>query len=238
MEQSALIESLSKHLGALASLVNWFIVTALTMIYSGIKREKTVEVAGLHVRHRDAFYLAALLAVLTQLGMILLLMRISGVLSLLDRAHFPEGFTRLATDSWLLNPFSFFGSALLARLQSAVSYFLFFVVLSLSVLPLVTMELGEMRFRGAIVLVLAATGAATALATWGVYQNILGRLRDVGAALYSALASTFLEKNLSLVLFPMILKVVRDAVVPRLTGGPQSPSKSLRRRPGRRSPGS
>lgn len=212
MDQKVILESLSKHMDALASLLNWFVATALAMTYAGVKRQKTVEALGLKIAARDAFAVAAVLTVFFQIGMLLLLMRLFSMLSVLGRAEFLEGFTRMAFHDWYLNPFSFFGGGVPSQVHSIISYFLFFLVMNLFTLPLATLPGIGSRFSHVILWVLLVTSLVTAIAVWGVHWISLKRLKDLDSNVYSAVATTFMWRTPVLLLVFPITKAVRDAL--------------------------
>jgi hypothetical protein len=213
MDQKILTDAVGKHLDAIAFLLNWFIATAFAMSFAGITRQEIIEVLGLKVKSRDAFHVAALITLVTLLGIFLLLLRVRSVMSLLDDEHFLEGLTKLTANAWYLNPFSFFGNSPLAYLHGTLSYFLFFTIVGLSAVPLAALQLSAIRYRRTIFLLQAATGMAVAAAVWGVYSVVLGRLHGLNADLYSALASTFMGKNVCLTICPIVFKLVRDALL-------------------------
>ena len=214
MDQKILLESLTKQLDMLALLFSWMLGLTIPMAYARIKGQEEIEALGARITSRDAFYVAACISFAAQVAMLLSLTRLMTMVGLLNSENVVKGFTRLATHEWVLNPFGFFGSTLLARLQSAIAYGLFPIVWSIGGVLAVGMD--AKRTTRANTLVASGfflTGAAALSLVWGVNIIVLRRLHDVNLDLYRGLSSTFIEKNFCLLFVPFTLKAVSSALV-------------------------
>lgn len=198
MKQEILIEAVGKHLDGMAFLLNWLIATAFAMTFAGLTRQDTLEVLGVKVKSRYAFNIAALVTVVALTAILLLLLRLLSVMSSLDDAHFVDGLTKLTTHEWYFNPFSFFGNSPVAYVHATLSYFLFFVVVSLAALPLGALQQATEKYRGMVYLLLMAVLVGMAIAVWQVNSLAIDRLRGMNPELYGALREVFMWKTVSL----------------------------------------
>lgn len=212
MDQKLLIDAVGKHLDALASLLGWAFATAFAMTYAGLAGQETLEVVGLKIKRNSAYYVAALLTIVALIGILLSMMRLLTLMSLLDDEHFMEGFTRLTSHEWFLNPFSFFGGALLAQLHSSISYFLFFMIVGFLSLPLGQLPFTGSRSRLVVAGVTAATGVAIAVTVWRVNMIIINRSSVINTDLYSALVLMLRNKTTSLMFCMMAFTLVGRAL--------------------------
>ncbi len=126
--QAALIESIGKHLDALESLFNAVIVLAVIVAWAGIRRTPEIEALGTKVEQRYGFFAMATLYLIANMTVLILFLRLGDLLALLDSTHAPEGIWKLATHSWVLSPFSYFGNSGPARVYCAEGYGLLIVV--------------------------------------------------------------------------------------------------------------
>lgn len=130
MEQSVILDSLTKHLDALAAVFNYSILLAVLTIWTGLRRKDELEVLGLKLTRHQALFIVSPLYLLLNLTVLILFLRIGDLLNLLAPLQpnkFPEGFSRLAAHTWLLNPFAYFGTTRAATWYEGDGYGLLIV---------------------------------------------------------------------------------------------------------------
>jgi hypothetical protein len=127
VEQTVLADSITKHLDALLALVNYAILLALAVTWTGLQRTDELTVLGIKFSRKHAFFVVSPLYLIMNLALVILFLRIGDLLNLLDNANFSAGLTRLTVHPWLLNPFALFGSTRAARLYQAEGYGLLIV---------------------------------------------------------------------------------------------------------------
>jgi hypothetical protein len=214
VDQKTLLESLTKQLDTLASLFFWLLGLTLPMAFARMTRQDSVEVLGTEVKSRDAFSVAAFISLVAQVGILLSLTRLMALMGLLNNDSVVEGVSRLATHPWILSPFAFFGTTVLARVQSAIGYGLFFIVWGTG--AVLAVGISAQRTNRANFLVAAmftATGVAAFSMVWGVNVIVLRRLHEVSPDLYRGVSSTFMAKTFCLLAVPIALKAVNSAMV-------------------------
>ena len=119
MIQDTIVDALGKHMDALQTIFDSIIVLAVAIAWAGVSRQSEIEALGIKFQRRYAFFVASGLYLVANIAVFILFFRISNLFTLLDHSHVVPGFSVLATHSWVLNPFSFFGGGLMPRLISA-----------------------------------------------------------------------------------------------------------------------
>jgi hypothetical protein len=122
MEQEVILEAIGKHLDAVESTVNWIVLFAVAVSWAGIRKERNIEAFGLKVERRLAFFVASAIYLIANMMVLVFFLRIGDLLLLVEEAKLPKAVTTLATHSWLLNPYSYFGDTAIARLHSCEGY--------------------------------------------------------------------------------------------------------------------
>ncbi|MBN9616258.1 MAG: hypothetical protein J0G35_11900 [Acidobacteriales bacterium] len=108
METKSLLEAIAKHMDLLESITDWTFFFSLAVGWAGLQG-KEVTGLGMTFSRNQAFRAACSIYMAGSLVVLFLLWRLGSLLTLIDANSVPEAATRLATDSWLMNPFSFFG---------------------------------------------------------------------------------------------------------------------------------
>ncbi|HEY4988174.1 MAG TPA: hypothetical protein VII09_00120 [Opitutaceae bacterium] len=119
MNQDVIVDALGKHLDALQTIFNSIILLAVAIAWAGISRQTEIEALSMKFQRRHAFFIASGLYLIANIVVLTLFLRIGDLFLLLDGPHTSAGFSMLATHTWILNPFSYFGRTLYARLLSA-----------------------------------------------------------------------------------------------------------------------
>jgi hypothetical protein len=119
VNQDIIVEALGKHLDALQTIFNSIIILAAAIAWAGISHQTEIEALSIKFQRRHAFFVAAALYLIANTVVAILFLRIGDLFILLDRSHIIVGFSTLATHSWILNPFSYFGYSIVPRIHSA-----------------------------------------------------------------------------------------------------------------------
>jgi hypothetical protein len=118
LNQDAVVEALGKHLDALQTVFNSIILLAVAIAWAGISHQSEIQALSIKFKRRDAFFVASGLYLIANVVVLILFRRIGDLFVLLDNSHTASGFSTIAIHSWILNPFSYFGSSIVARLCS------------------------------------------------------------------------------------------------------------------------
>jgi hypothetical protein len=119
MDTATLIDSLASHVGVMQAIYKWTLVLALAAGWAGLRSKEQVSIAGISFGRRDAFRVLSGLYFVATLGFLVALLRIEAILRLLADDAFVRGYSKLATHSWILNPFGYLGTAWPAAFGSA-----------------------------------------------------------------------------------------------------------------------
>lgn len=197
MNQDVIIEALGEHLDAIETYVNGLAILAVAAAWAGVQRSRDVEVLGAKFDRRHAFWALAVLYLVGNMAILILFLRVGDLVALLDPGHVVKGVTELATHSWVLNPFSYFGTSGVARFHSAEGYGLLIATWWLCNASLSTL-MDDKRNRAAHLLLslFLAIGLGSMLAMDRVYGIVLNALRAPAPALFTAVAHTVVERGI------------------------------------------
>jgi hypothetical protein len=109
MNPEALLEAIGKNMDVLESITEWAFFFSLAVGWAGLQG-KDVTGLGMTFSRKQAFRAACCIYVAASLVVLFMLWRLGSLLIMIDDNSLPKAITRLATHSWLMNPFSFFGS--------------------------------------------------------------------------------------------------------------------------------
>lgn len=196
MDQDVIVEAVGKHLDTIEAYVNMIAVLAVAAAWAGVQRSREIEVLGTKFDRRHAFWAVAVLYLIANMTLLILFLRVGDLLVLLDASHVVKGTTALATHSWVLNPFSFFGTSSVARFHSAEGYGLLIAMWWLCNASLSTL-MDDKRNRAARLALglFLAIGLGSMLAMNRVYGIVLEGLRTTAPTLYTAALSTSVERS-------------------------------------------
>lgn len=196
MDQDVIVEAVGKHLDTIETYVNAIVILAVAAAWAGIRRSREIEAFGTKFDRRDAFWALAVLYLVGNMAILILFLRVGDLVVLLDPPHVVKGITTLATHSWVLNPFSYFGASGVARFHSAEGYGLLIATWWLCNASLSTL-MDDKRNRAAQLLlgVFLAIGLGSMLAMNRVYFVVLDSLRASAPALYAAASNTVVERG-------------------------------------------
>lgn len=195
MDQEIIVTSIGEHLDTIESYLNWAILFAVAAAWGGVHREPEIEVLGTKVNRRHAFFAAAVLFLVANMAVFILFLRIGSLLELLAPNYRIQGITALATDTWVLNPFSFFGTSAVARFHSGEGFGLLIVVWWLCNTALSTLMDDKSNWRARFLLILfLGLGLASMLSIQRVYGISLNLLEEIDPQFYAAASRTISER--------------------------------------------
>lgn len=108
MLDKIILDSINDHMDLLASLQGWMLVIALAAIYTIITDADSIDLRVLKVKRRHAGILFVLLYAILQFAVFICFSRIILLTKLLPDSQILVAFTKLSTQSWLMNPFAYF----------------------------------------------------------------------------------------------------------------------------------
>jgi hypothetical protein len=197
LNQEVLVDAIGEHLGSLESYVNAIVLLAVASAWAGIRRSRQIEAFGTKIDRRYAFWVLAPLYLLGNATLLILLLRVGDLLQQLDGAHLIEGFSKLATHPWILNPFSFYGPSPTARFYSGEGHGLLIVVWWLCNASLYTLMDNKRSWIARVLIgVFLALGLGSMVAIQRVSTLLLVRLSVEDLDLYEAVLRTDFERTL------------------------------------------
>jgi hypothetical protein len=196
MNQEVLVKAVVSQLDALEKIFSWAIILAIAVAWAGVRRATHIEALGLKFLRREAFYAVSALFLVANVAVLILLLRIGDLLWIVDDKHFAESLTNLATHSWVLNPFSYFGSSAAARLTSGEGFGLLIVVRWLCNASISTLLDTQTRKSKMLLGLFLFVGLSSMVAIERVYRVALIRSVSVDNALYQNLAATKTERTI------------------------------------------
>jgi len=190
-----MLEAIGSHLDSVATYVDWIVLAAIAVAWAGVQRERKIEALGVAFDRRHAFYAVATVYLVANIAILILFLRVGDLLVQLDRDNVVAGVTRLAVHEWVLNPFSFFGPSLVARLHAGEGYGLLIATWWLCNTSLSTL-MDDKTNKGARVLLglFLCTGLASMFGIQRVYAIVLFRLQEASPGLSAAVSATALER--------------------------------------------
>lgn len=199
MEQDVIVEAIGKHLDTVETYVSAITLLAVVAAWAGVRRAREVEAFGTKFDRRHAFWALGVLYLIANMTILILFVRVGDLVGLLDPSHVVKGITTLATHSWVLNPFSYFGASGVARFHSADGYGLLIATWWLCNASLSTL-MDDKRSRAAQILLglFVAIGLGSMLAMNRVYEAVLDCLRASAPTLYAAVSGTAIERGVGM----------------------------------------
>jgi hypothetical protein len=195
MDQDVIVDAISKHLDTIETYVNAIALLAVAAAWAGVRRSREIDAFGTKFDRRHAFWALAALYLIGTMTILILFLRVGDLMLLLDPSHVVKGTTTLATHSWVLNPFSYFGSSGVARFHSSGGYGLLITTWWLCNASLYTL-MDDKRNRAAQVLLglFLAIGLGSMFAMIRVHEVVLDSLHASAPALYAAATGTAIER--------------------------------------------
>jgi hypothetical protein len=196
MDQDVIVEAIGKHLDMIETYVNAIAVLALAAGWAGVRRSREIEALGTKFDRRHAFWAVSALYLVGNMTILILFLRLGDLVQLFDPAHVVKGVTTIATHSWVLNPFSYFGSSTITKFHSSEGYGLLIATWWLCNASLSTL-MDDKGNRGAQLLLglFLAIGLGSMLAMNRVYYAVLSGLQTSAPILYTAASETAIERG-------------------------------------------
>ncbi len=197
LNQDSIVGALSDHLDSVQALLHWVLFLAIPLAWAGIRGTNTIKTSVLEVQRTYAFYLASICFFLVNVAILVLFLRTADLVAMLDKEHFHEGITTLATHSWALNPFSFYGTGTIARIHSCAGFGLLIAcwwVCNTAISTLNDKQGPTFLFASGLLLL---TGLASMGAINLVFHAILEGAREFDKPLLKTLMSTFGERSVA-----------------------------------------
>ena len=196
MDQEVIVGALGKHLDTIETYVNAIAILAVAAAWAGVQRSREIEVLGAKFDRHHAFWAVALLYLKGNMTIFILFLRVGDLVALLEPSHVLKGATTIATHSWVLNPFGYFGTSGVARFHSAEGYGLLIATWWLCNASLSTL-MDDKRNRAAQLLLglFLAIGLGSMVSMNRVYGIVLGALQTSSPELYTAALSTAVERT-------------------------------------------
>ncbi|QDT98018.1 hypothetical protein [Gimesia aquarii] len=196
--QDTIINAISTHLDSIQSLLNWVLLIAIPLAWAGIHGSTTIKTSVIEVQRKYAFYFAGACFLLVNIAILVMFLRLADLVEMLDNAHVVKGISEMALHSWALNPFSFYGTDFVSRLQSCAGFGLLIACWWICFTALSTLSDDKKSIQfNLIVWVLLMLGLAAMGAVQMVFSSILDRVSNVDMNLYEILQSTVSERSLA-----------------------------------------
>jgi len=199
MKQEDVVESVGKHLDALAELIKWALLVALVFWWAGFDRQPTVEALGMKIPREDALWASVFVYIIVNSTTLVLIIRLGDLFKLIDDAYLLPALGKLSLHPWPLNPFAYFGEGFLTRLHSGLGFgSLIFVWWVCNSSLYAFADAGQVHSPVALLFLGAflAVGLASMQAINRVYGIVLRRTASVDAALHGKLLSSRTERTL------------------------------------------
>lgn len=198
VHQKVIIDAISSHLDLAEGFVNWALLFAAAIAWTGLQKKREIEAFHVTVDRRNAFVAVAVLYLFATMALAVIFLRIGDLVALLDGAHFSEGVSTLGTHRWLLNPFSYFGQSAIARGHSGEGYGLLIVVWWLCNSSLYTL-MDDKRSRRAKTLLafFLGVGLLAMVSIQRVYQLLVVRAELFDKPFHDAIVATGMERFLA-----------------------------------------
>jgi hypothetical protein len=129
MNQDVLIKALADCLDTLEKFVTAAILLAISVMWTALRNQETLDIYSMKVERRYAFPVLATLYMFLNTAVLILFLRLALLIDLIPRGEeFRKALDTIATHSWILNPYSYFGASVPAILYSSTTYGLLIVV--------------------------------------------------------------------------------------------------------------
>ena len=196
INQPNVIDTIKDNMDMLENMFSWAILIALTIGWAGLIKQGDIEIIGIKVKRKYAFYLVATLYLVVNIALIILFARLGELLLLLDNANFIEGLSKVTIHTWLLNPYSFFGYSILSRGFSSLGYGLLIFCWWICYTSLYLLRDGkETSTTKTLPILFLVVGLLALIIINRNYDIISLRLADINSEFYNAINATRTERT-------------------------------------------
>jgi hypothetical protein len=212
VDEKTILENISKHMDLLASLQNLILSTAVAAIYMACTRGNELDLKIIKVTKGNAALFLVTLFLTLMTAIFLILVRLYGLLDLLETSRIPDAFTKIATHPWLLNPFAYFGDSLFYRLISAISLLGLVVAWWMSFIATGSLRGKYPRFEFFFGTAFFALSVVTFIAIQQVYFLLIEKMNLVNPVLAKTLVS-LKNTRLDIVSWGSVATIVLSIVI-------------------------
>ena len=197
MNEDIVISAISSCLSNLESFVTATILLAIAVIWPALRNHHTVEFISIKVDRKYAFSLVATIYLFINTAIAFLFLRLVFLIELFKPGDgLQKALDTIATHSWILNPYSYFGDTLSALLYSSTTYGLLIIVwwfcfASLHALGNNPKSLSQKTFEITFLLIGLASLLAMQWAGFLMYLKV-----DDGVDVYHGINSIFIGKGI------------------------------------------
>lgn len=196
IQQSIVIETIKDNMDVLESTFSWAILIAITIGWAGLIKQGDIEIVGIKVKRKYAFYLVAALYLIVNFALIILFVRLGELLLLLDNPNFLDGLSKITVHTWLLNPYSFFGYSLLSRSFSSLGFGLLIFCWWICYTSLYLLRDGkETTTTKTLPILFLLLGLLALIVIERNYSIITFRLTNINAEFFNAMNLTKIERS-------------------------------------------
>jgi len=210
MDQSILVDAVAKHMDLLEKISIWALFLSLAIGWAGLQK-KDITALGLTFARKEAFAGVVAVYLFANMIIIVLFLRLGDLFRLIDDKTFSQALTRLATHTWIMNPFGYFGGNGLTRTYSCEGFGLLIVLWWLCHASLSTLIDGKpAKVHLLLIGIFLALGLSAMLSVQRVGWIVLSRAphvlpKDIADSISSTLAerslATYLGIGLGALLF-------------------------------------
>src|SRR6185437_8282353 len=187
MDQATLIEALGKYMDVLEKVSYSTLFLTLGIGWAGLQG-KDINALGMSFNRRQAFVAATVVYIFVDFLILVLFLRLGDLLTQVDAGQFNLAAAELATHTWCMNPFAFFGDDAWSALFNVAGFGLLIFLWWLCNASLMTLA-GD-RYTAARIglwVLFFALGLSTVRAIIRVVQILLARSVGEVSAGYEAL---------------------------------------------------
>lgn len=196
LDQKALLKSISKHLDSLAASIKWAILFSVTLWWAGLQKQDPIETLGVEVAKQHAFVLGSIAYSAVNAAVLMKLLRLADLMRLVHDESLIDAVTRLATHSWELNPFAYFGPSIFTRTHSCLGVGGLIAVWWMCNSSLYALKPASGLLEFLLLGVFLVIGLASLVTIQTICKRVLARTKDSQPELHSLFAATEKERSI------------------------------------------
>jgi uncharacterized membrane protein YuzA (DUF378 family) len=198
VDQEYLLTSLVAHLDNLDATLRGALLLAIAFWWAGIERTAEIQAFGMSISQAWALVVAVVFYLVANLFVLDRLLRIGDLLCLASDANLMRAVSRTALHPWVMNPFAYFGTGVVARTHTAKGYGLLIVAwwlcnASLYGLSRQVLSAGVVLLQVCFMII----GLASIWAIGRVFLIALSRTKDTHAEVHQQILRTVRERRIA-----------------------------------------
>ncbi len=199
MDHTVIVAAIGKHLDSLEKITSWALLVSLAVALAGLQGNDNIPIAGITFARKWAFNGTVGIYLFANLAITMLFLRIGELLLLVQGDKFGDAFATVATHSWIMNPYAYFGSGAVARSHSCEGYAMLIVLWWLCHSSLSTLIEGRPHINHKVLVVLfLGLGLVAMWSVQRVYFIVLERgAATLPSSLYEAVLNTSVERTIA-----------------------------------------